>query len=111
MAEPRFKKRSGTDAVYLPGVGKLRDGQVVAGEQYARYCPQFLERTSDPVSPGKASKKAAKKPTPPPPPIEPVATVELPLDAPPVASEPAPPPADEPSTTKRRRRRKREDDE
>jgi hypothetical protein len=32
--------------VFLPGLGRLRDGVVLYGDQYERYYPEFLERVS-----------------------------------------------------------------
>ena len=110
----RYKKRADKDGVYLPGVGKLRDGQVVEGEQYARYCPQFLEPTTEAVTAG----KAAVAPPPPPAPVPEPEVVELSSPEPAEAAffgedplpEPEPVPEPEPSTPKRRQRRKKDDE-
>jgi hypothetical protein len=47
----RFKKRDNLNLVVLPGIGRLRNDQVLEGDEWARYCPQCLVEILDSTSP------------------------------------------------------------
>jgi hypothetical protein len=38
----RFKKRSDLAMVFIPGRGRLRDADVLVGDDFARFCPSLL---------------------------------------------------------------------
>lgn len=40
---PRWKKRSDLGQVFIPGVGNLRDGRVLTGEEWRKFYPTLLE--------------------------------------------------------------------
>jgi len=43
----RFRMRPGLNEVVLPGGGKILSGTLLEGDQYARWCPQFLMELLD----------------------------------------------------------------
>jgi len=47
----RFRMRSGLSVVVLPGAGRVRSGQILEGEQYAKFCPSLLEPAPDAPKP------------------------------------------------------------
>jgi len=59
----KFRKRPDLHMVVIPGVGRIRDYQVIEGDAYARYVPHLLEEVPETPS--------APPPPPPPPPSAP----------------------------------------
>jgi hypothetical protein len=39
----KFRKRSDLHVVILPGVGRMSEGQILTGDDYARFVPHLLE--------------------------------------------------------------------
>lgn len=42
-----YVKNPSVSNVFLPGIGKLMDGRVLVGDEYAKFCPQFLVEVRD----------------------------------------------------------------
>lgn len=82
----RYRKRSDRPVVVIPGVGVVREGQVLDGD-YDRFVPGLLEDVSDtdvfPIVPEAPALRAVSEPPPapesePPPPPEPALESESP---------------------------------
>ncbi len=43
----RFRRREGISDLALPGIGRVRSHHILEGDQWARYCPEFLVEILD----------------------------------------------------------------
>lgn len=85
----RYVLKPGLNALFLPGVGRVSPGQVLEGEQYARFVPNFLalapgtaaEAIPDPklatVTPITPAVVPSPRVEPPVPPVAPVPTTPV----------------------------------
>jgi hypothetical protein len=68
----KFKKRADLGMVFVPGVGHVRNDQVLEGDQWARFCPsllvEVLDQDREPTVKVKSSPPPKAAPPPPPPP-------------------------------------------
>lgn len=54
----RYTRKPGLALCVIPGVGAVKEGQVLEGDQYARFCPgKLVEVTGAPPSPPEADRR------------------------------------------------------
>jgi len=44
----RYTKKPGLAVCMIPGAGRVRDGQILEGDEFARYCPSVLVEVEEP---------------------------------------------------------------